>query len=373
MLRIPLARPYVGDEEVKAVSMVIRSGILSLGPRLPEFENKFADYIGVKYAIAVNSGTSGLHLCMKALDIKPGDEIITTPFSFVASSNPAIFEGAKPVFVDIEERTYNIDPAKIEAAVTKRTKAIVLVHVFGQPCEMDPIIKIADKYDLVIVEDACEAIGATYKNKRVGRFGKMGVFAFYPNKQITTGEGGMIVTNDEKTAKICRSLRNQGRDDSGEWLNHVRIGYNYRLDEMSCAVGLEQLKKIGFIIKKRNEIASQYTANLESIEGLITPYASPKTTVSWWVYYLRIGNTKERNRVLEYLNDKGVSSRGYFDPPIHLQPIYKKIFGYKKGDFPIAEKVASSGFIIPFFVGLKNKEINRVCDTVKQAIRRSKP
>jgi len=371
MNRIPLARPYVGDEEVKAVSRVIRSGMLSLGPRLPEFEKKFADYIGVKYAIAVNSGTSGLHLCMKALNIKPGDEIITTPFSFVASSNPAIFEGAKPVFVDIDEETYNIDPAKIEAAVTKRTKAIVLVHIFGQPCDMDPIIKIADKYNLLIIEDACEAIGATYKNKKVGTLGKIGVFAFYPNKQITTGEGGMIVTNNEKAAKICRSLRNQGRDDSGEWLNHVRIGYNYRLDEMSCAVGLEQLKKLDFIIKRRKEIAFKYTAELKGIEGLITPYSSPKATISWWVYYLRAGKMRERNRVLEYLNDNGVSSRGYFDPPIHLQPIYKKLFGYKKGDFPIAEKVASSGFIIPFFVGLKENEINRVCDTIKQAIRRS--
>lgn len=373
MIRIPLARPYIGDEEVRAVSRVIRSGKLSLGPKLPEFEKRFARYIGVEYAVAVNSGTSGLHLCMKALDIKPGDEIITTPFSFVASSNPAIFERAKPVFVDIDEKTCNIDPGKIERALSRRTKAIVLVHVFGRPCEMGPIMKIARKYNLAVIEDACEALGATYGKKKAGSFGKAGVFAFYPNKQITTGEGGMIVTNDKKTAEICRSLRNQGRNDSGEWLNHVRIGYNYRLDEMSCALGLEQLKKIDFIIRRRREIACEYTSKLKNVGGLIVPAASPQATISWWVYYLRVADAGKRNRILEYLNDRGVSSRGYFDPPIHLQPVYKKMFGYKKGAFPEAEKVAASGFIIPFFVGLKDKEVNRVCDTVKQAIRRISP
>jgi len=372
MIRIPLARPYVGDEEVRAVSKVIRSGMLSLGPKLPEFERRFADYIGLKHAIAVNSGTSGLHLCMKALDIKPGDEIITTPFSFVASSNPAIFEGARPVFVDIDEKNYNIDPAKIETAITRRTRAIVLVHVFGQPCDLDPIIKIANKYNLDIVEDACEAIGATYKNKKAGLFGKVSVFAFYPNKQITTGEGGMIVTNDLKIAKLCRSLRNQGRDDSGEWLNHVRLGYNYRLDEMSCALGIEQLKKINFIINRRKEIAKQYTDNLKKIKELIVPYISSNVSSSWWVYYLRVRDSKKRNAILKYLNSHGVSSRGYFDPPIHLQPVYKKIFGYKRGSFPVAERVALSGFIIPFFVALKDEQIEKVCNVIQEAMRRTK-
>lgn len=372
MDKIPLAKPYIGKEEVKAVSSVIHSGMLSIGPKLLEFEQKFAEFIGTKHAIAVNSGTSGLHLCVKALNIKPGDEVITTPFSFVASSNPIIFERAKPVFADIDERTYNIDPKKLEKAITKKTKAIILVHLFGQPCDMKAIMIISKKKGIPIIEDACEAAGATYNGKRVGSFGKAAVFAFYPNKQITTGEGGIIVTNDTRFAKDCRSWRNQGRDDSGEWLNHVNIGYNYRLNEMSCALGIEQLKKINFILKKRREIAERYNGAFRKIDGLIIPYSDVYSEKSWWVYYLRAKENFDRNKIIKYLNNNGVSSRGYFDPPIHLQPVYKERFGYSGGEFRISEKIAKSGFIIPFFVEITNEQIKKVCITVIEAIRRAK-
>ncbi len=371
-VNIPLAMPYLGEEEVRAVSGVIRSNILSLGPKLTEFERNFAKFTGVRYAVAVNSGTSGLHLCVKALNVRPGDEVITTPFSFVASANPAIFERARPVFADVDEHTYNIDPRKLEKAITPKTKAIMLVHIFGQPCNMEEIMNIAAKRGVPVIEDACEAIGATYKGRKVGTFGKAAVFAFYPNKQMTTGEGGIIVTNDEKIAVSCRSWRNQGRNDSGEWLNHVSIGYNYRLDEMSCAVGIEQLKKIRFILKKRQELACCYNRAFRNIDGIIIPYEDRRSERSWWIYYLRVKNGIDRNGVIRFLNENGVSSRGYFDPPIHLQPVYKQKFGYKQGAFPVSEKVAGSTFIIPFYINMPKKMINRVTATVKEAVRRSR-
>lgn len=372
MHKIPLAKPYIGKEEIKAASAVIRSGMLSMGPKILEFEKKFAKFIGTKYAIAVNSGTSGLHLCIKALDIKPGDEVITTPFSFVASSNPVIFEGGRPIFVDIDEKTYNIEPKELEKAITKKTKAILLVHLFGRPCDMRAIMKISKERKIPIIEDACEAAGATYRGRKIGTFGRAAVFGFYPNKQITTGEGGIIVTNEKRTANLCRSLRNQGRNDSGEWLNHVRIGYNYRLNELSCAVGIEQLKKINFILRKRTKLANYYNKIFKDVDGLIIPYVEPLSKISWWVYYLRVKRGIDRNRIIEYLNKNGVSSRGYFDPPIHLQPIYRKEFGYRGGEFPIAEKVAKSGFIIPFFLDLPKRAIEKVCQTVIEAVRRAK-
>ena len=370
--KIPLAKPYVGEEEIKAVSEVLRSGLLSLGPKLAEFENEFSKFIGIKHAVAVNSGTSGLHLCMKALNIKPGDEVITPSFSFVASSNPIIFEGGKPVFVDIDERTYNIDPKKLVEAITEKTKAVVLVHIFGQPCNMDAIKKIIEKKGIPLIEDACEALGATYRGKKVGTFGEAAVFGFYPNKQITTGEGGMIVTNDDEIANMCKSWRNQGRDDSSEWLNHVHIGFNYRIDELSCAVGIEQLKKLKFIINKRQKIAKKYTERLKPINGITTPFVDPNIEISWWVYYLQVEENMERNKIIEYLNENGVSSRAYFNPPIHLQPVYKNLFGYKGGELPITERVSNKGFIIPFFIDMTDEQIDKVCFTIEEAMRRYK-
>lgn len=372
MVRIPLAKPNLGEEEIKAVSEVIRSLQLSLGQKLVEFEKKFADFIGVKHAVAVNSGTSGLHLCMKGLNIGPGDEVITSSFSFVASTNPLVHEGGRPVFVDIDTRTYNIDADKLEDAITEKTKAILVVHLFGQPCDMDKIMRISEKRNIPVIEDACEALGAQYRGRKAGSFGSSAVFGFYPNKQITTGEGGMIVTNDEAAAALYRSWRNQGRDDSGEWLNHIRLGFNYRLDEMSCAIGIEQLKKLDFFAKRRQELADRYSEKLRKIDGLILPYTDPACKNSWWVYYVQVDDDHDRDSILKYLNVNGVSSRVCFYPPIHLQPIYKQIFNYRGGELPFTERVSRKGFIIPFFVDITDAEMNRVCETIKEAMARGK-
>lgn len=357
---IHLAKPCIGKEEIEAIIEVLKSGTLSLGPKLKEFEKRFLEYIGTKYAIAVNSGTSGLHLCVRSLGIREGDEVITTPFSFIASANCALYEKAKPVFVDVEEDTFNIDPKKIEEKITEKTKAILPVHVFGQSCDMDPIIKIAKKYNLKIIEDACESIGTTYKEKKAGTFGDCAVFAFYPNKQITTGEGGMIVTNNEKISELCESMRNQGRT-SKEWLSHELLGYNYRMDEMSAALGIEQLKKIDYFLKKRKEIAKRYIEELNGIEKIILPRIKEYNVSSWFVFPIRIKGTKnDRDKIIVALQKQGIQSKAYFYPCIHLQPFYKKEFGYKEGDFPIAEQISNSILILPFYNEMNEKIVNKV-------------
>ena len=261
--KIPLSSPFIEKDDIKAVTSVLKTRWLSLGPKLREFEELFAKFIGTRYAVAVNSGTSALHLCVKALGIGKGDEVIVAPFSFVASANCALFEGAKPVFVDIESKTFNIDPEKIEEKITKKTKAIVVVDVFGRPAHKEAIKKIAKKHKLKIIEDSAEALGAEYKGRKVGTFGDCGIFAFYPNKQMTTGEGGIIVTNDKKIYELCLSYRNQGRNIKSRWLDHERVGYNYRISDIQCALGVSQLKKIKRILKKRENVAKEYTKRLK--------------------------------------------------------------------------------------------------------------
>lgn len=365
-MKVRLSKPFIGKEEIDAVIAVMQSGTLSLGPKLEEFEKMFADYIGAKHAIAVNSGTSGLHLIVKALGIKEGDEVITTPFSFIASANVALFEGAKPVFVDIDKNTYNMDPSKIEEAITPKTRAILPVHVFGQACDMDPIISIAKKYNLKIIEDSCEAIGARYKNKKAGTFGDASVFAFYPNKQITTGEGGMIVTNNDEIATLCRSYRNQGRDTMA-WLGHARMGYNYRLDEMSCALGVEQLKKIETILNMRKNVAEKYLKKLAHNKNVILPIVPSYNRESWFVFVIQVRAGINRNRVIDLLKERGVASNIYF-PPIHLQKFYKENFGFKEGDFPITEEISNRTIALPFFTEITDDEIDYVCKNLVEAI-----
>ena len=364
---IPLAQPDIGEEEIRLVNEVLRSGWLSMGPKVGEFEERFADYIGTKHAIAVNSGTSGLHLCMKAIGIKKGDEVITSPFSFVSSSNCIMFEGGKPVFVDIDPDTLNLDIERIEAAITKNTKAILPVHVFGQPCDMDTIMDIAEDHDLVVVEDACEAIGAEYNAQKAGTFGDASVFAFYPNKQMTTGEGAMVVTDDDNIAKLCRSLRNQGRSENAEWLNHVRLGYNYRLDEMSCALGIGQLNRIEELLDKRAKVVEEYTRQLSGVESITTQYLDQNVKMSWFVYVVQVSKEINRNKVMEYLKEHGVSCRPYFTP-IHLQPFYREMFGYKEGDFPICEKVCDSTIALPFYGNMNKETIGQVCSVLKDSL-----
>lgn len=353
----PIAKPYITAEDKTSVLAVLNTDDLSLGSKYLEFEKKFAKKLGVKYACAVSSGTAGLHLVMLAAGLGEGDEVITTPFSFVASANVILYAGAKPVFVDIDPTTYNINPNKIEEKITKKTKAILVVHIFGQPCDMDSIMRLAKKYKLQIIEDACESICSTYKGRPAGTFGVAGVFAFYPNKQMTTGEGGMIITNNKKIYEICGSLRNQGRAKNDQWLDHKYLGYNYRLDEMSAALGVSQLVKLDFMIRERRKIAGWYNKILVPYSGAIqAPATAAENTHAWFVYVVKIKIKKiNRNLLIKKLKKLGISTRPYL-PSIHLFDFYKKKFGFKKGDFPIAEEMSAYSLALPIYLGLTEKD-----------------
>jgi perosamine synthetase len=365
-MQIPLSQPSITDADIEAVLSVLRTPTLSIGPQVRAFEESVAAYTGVAEAVAVNSGTSGLHISLAAAGVGPGDEVITSPFSFVASANCALYQGATPVFVDIEPDTLNIDPALIEAAITERTKAIVPVDVFGQPANMDAIAPIARKHNLAIVQDACEAIGAERNGQRVGSHPcvKSAVFAFYPNKQMTTGEGGIVVTDDREFAKVLRSLANQGRDDAGTWMNHVRLGYNYRLDEMSAALGVTQVSRLDDILQRRAQVAAWYSERLQNVAGVEVPYVAPETSrMSWFVYVIRLSPGIDRNKVLAKLEADGVPSRPYF-VPIHLQPYYRDTFGFGEGDFPVTEAVAGTTLAIPFFSDMFEAQVEYVCERI---------
>ncbi len=367
---IPLSKPDITQAEKTAVLGVLNGSRLSLGPKLPEFEKMMADFVGVKHAVAVNSGTSGLHLIIRALGIKEGDEVVTTPFSFIASSNCILFEKAKPVFVDIEAQTLNIDVSKIESKITKKTKAILAVDVFSHPANWDALQKIAKKHKIFLIEDSAEALGSEYKGKKCGSFGDAAVFAFYPNKQITTGEGGMILTNNKKIADLCKSMSNQGRKiENGKWLEHVRLGYNYRLDEMSCAMGIAQISRIEEIIKKRNIVADLYNKKLKQIKDIEIPYIDKESKLSWFVYVIRLSGklAKKRDFIIKEMAKKGALCSNYFQP-IHLQPFYQKTFGFKKGDYKVCEEVSNKTLALPFFNNLKESEIDYVVKSLKSII-----
>ena len=354
----PLAKPYLTKKDKKSVLEVLDSGRLSLGPKYKIFEKEFARKIGVKYACAVSSGTAGLHLVMLAAGIKAGDEVITTPFSFVASANCILYVGAKPVFVDIDPLTYNIDPKRIEEKITKKTKAILVVHIFGQPADMDAILKIAKRHHLKIIEDACESVRAAHKGKSVGTFGESAVFAFYPNKQMTTGEGGMIVTNKKKIYDLCCALRNQGRSENMQWLEHKYLGYNYRMDEMSAALGLAQLERLDFSISERQKICSLYDKYLSAYSDLIQiPYVAPGNTHTRFVYVIKIKEKNiSRDKVIKVLSRLGISTKPYL-PSIHLFDFYRKQYHYKRGDFLVSEETSEHSLALPLYIGLKEKDI----------------
>src|SRR3989338_6452481 len=369
MKEYPIARPLISKTGERVVLGVLRSGCLSLGPKLEEFEYKFKKMVGTKYACAVSSGTAGLHLTMIAAGIGPGDEVITSPFSFIASSNAVLYVGAKPVFTDIDPVTYNMDPSKIEEKITPKTKAILVVHIFGQSAAMSPIIKIAKKHKLKIIEDACESILATYKGKNVGTFGESAVFAFYPNKQMTTGEGGMLVTNDQKIYKLCSSLRNQGRAENMQWLDHQYLGYNYRMDEMSAALGLAQLTRLDYMIRQRSIISGLYNKYFSKYSDLIqVPQVARNNTHTWFVYVIRIKTPKiKRDNLIGLLAKQGISTKPYL-PSIHLFSFYKDKFGFKKGDFPVSESVSDSSLALPFYIGLKEPDIKYIANKVIKTI-----
>jgi perosamine synthetase len=367
--RVPMSAPDIGPREIALVNEVLSGTSLSIGPFIERFEAAFARFIGARHAIAVSNGTSGLHMCVRAADIGEGDEVITTPFSFVSSANCALYERARPVFVDIDEETLNMDPSRVPAAITSRTRAILPVHVFGQPCAMDDLSAIAQERDLVMIEDACEAVGAAYRGRNVGLFGTAGVFAFYPNKQMTTAEGGMVVTDDDRFAELLRSLRNQGRDEMGTWLRHVRLGFNYRLNELSSALGLGQLERIDELLAKREDVAARYAERLRAIPGIepLRPVAST-TRMSWFVYIVRFAPNVDRDVVMHALEDAGVPSRSYFSP-IHLQPFYREQFGYREGDFPVTERAAAKTLAIPFHANLPDEHIEIVADAIRVAVK----
>ncbi|MBT4605197.1 DegT/DnrJ/EryC1/StrS family aminotransferase [archaeon] len=357
----------ITQEDIDGVVAVLKSGWLSLGPKITEFENNFAAKIGAKYAIGVNSGTSGLHLCIKALGIGKGDEVITSPFSFVASSNCALYEGAKPVFVDVKEETFNLDVNLIEAAITERTRAIVVPHIFGQSCDMTRLMEIARERNLYVIEDACESILAKHSGKNLGTFGDVSVFAFYPNKQMTTGEGGMILTDNKQIADLCRSLTNQGRSNNMQWLTHDKLGYNYRLDEMSASLGVTQFSRIDSTVSSRQTLAALYGHLLSGTHGLVLPSAMNRNELSWFVYPIRVP-AQIRDQFLSFLHSRGVAAKAYFFPCIHMQPYFQRDFGYSLGDFPVAEKLSFETVVIPFYPQMQVDEVDQVVQAVKAAL-----
>jgi dTDP-4-amino-4,6-dideoxygalactose transaminase len=368
---------------------VLNTPNLSMGAEHRMFENAVADYAGAKHAISVSSGTAGLHLCIRAAGIQPGDLVITTPFSFMASTNVILFEKAIPVFVDAEPQTGNIDVAQLAQAAKDLTaggaaaarwlprkgadshgplKAILPVDVFGQPADMDAILQVADQYGLKVIEDSCEAIGAEYKQRKAGMLGDMGVFAFYPNKQITTAEGGMIVTDDDEAADMMRALRNQGRAPGDTWLQHTYLGYNYRMDELSAALGRVQMTRIDELLAKREQVAEWYQARLSGLPGLELPEIVPTTTrMSWFVYVVRVAEGIDRDDFIHQLAEKGVPARPYF-APIHLQLYMMDMFGYQSGCYPVTEDLGNRGIALPFSGVMEEHEVEFVYQTLKELL-----
>jgi perosamine synthetase len=365
---IPLARPHIGERERELVMEVLASDVLSLGPMVPAFERAFAERLGVRHAVACSSGTAGLHAAVHTLGLGPGDEVITSSFSFVASANVILYERATPVFADIDERTWNLHPAAVEAAVTPRTRAIIPVDIFGYPCDVEAITAIARRHGLAVVEDACEALGASIEGRPMGTHGHPAVFAFYPNKQMTTGEGGIVTTDDDGLAAHLRSLVNQGRGDDGGWLVHDRVGFNYRMDEMSGAVGLAQVEKLDFLLAERRAVAERYGRVLASIPGVEPPYTGPYER-GWFVYPVRLDAGIDRRAVMEGLRRRGVASRPYL-PAIHTQAPYRAL-GFTEGMLPVTERVSRATLALPFFIGLDDDDLAHVAGALREAIEES--
>ncbi|NND71773.1 MAG: DegT/DnrJ/EryC1/StrS family aminotransferase [Rhodothermales bacterium] len=362
MERIPLSRPSISPLEKLRVASVLESGRLALGPEILEFEDRMSIAAGTDYAVATNSGTSALHIILVALGIDQKDEIITTPFSFVASSNAALFCGARPIFVDIDANTLNIDPGAIEAAINDSTRGIIGVDVFGVPADWTTIENIAERHGLVVVDDACEALGATIDGRKIGSFGDAASFGYYPNKQITTGEGGCVTTNSGELAEVMRSLRNQGRSNSAV-MNHVRLGYNYRMNELSAALGNAQLERLDELLNKRRAKAQYYSELLAPYaDEISTPSLSTDYKRSWFVYVIQLApdySGTERDQVMQGLRNKGIECAPYF-PCIHLQPYYVEQFGYRRGMFPVAESISDRSIALPFYPEISSQDQERV-------------
>ena len=389
--KVPMSSPDLTDLEVQAVLSVARTTSLSMGPKAVAFEQAFCRHTGLPHALAVNSGTAGLHLSVLAAGVKEGDLVLTTPYSFVASANAILYERAVPVFVDVDPLTGNIDPNHVAAAAEELAqgnssaerwlprrglsrqgalKAILAVDVFGQAADYDPLRQTAKTHQLVLIEDACELLGAEYKGRKTGTLGDIAVFAFYPNKQITTGEGGVVVTADEQMASMVASLRNQGRAPGDTWLQHTYLGYNYRLDELSCALGAAQMSRLEELLAARTRVAGWYHSRLMSVAGIELPdnnLAADTTRASWFVYVIRLPLEVDRNELIGRLAAAGIPSRPYFSP-IHLQPYMVKRFGYQRGDFPVAEELGEHGLALPFFGKMSEDQVDLVCQELKTSL-----
>lgn len=386
---INMSSPDLTDAERQAVARVMATPNLSMGSQITAFEDSFKVHTGRAHAIGVSSGTAALHLCVRACGIGPGDLVITTPFSFVASANVLLYEGAVPVFVDVEPRTGNIDPHLVFAAAQdimqggknaqawlppkgasprSNLKAILPVDVFGQPADWEPILNTARRYELMVIEDSCEALGASYKGHVAGSLGDYGVFGFYPNKQITTGEGGMIVTDHDEAAAFMRALRNQGRAPGDTWLQHTHLGYNYRLDELSATLGVIQMQRLEQLVARRTQVAEWYNQRISEIPGIEAPTIAPYTTrVSWFVYVVRFSHGLDRDAIAEKLANAGIPARPYF-LPIHLQPYMIERFGFREDTFPVTEDLGKRGLALPFSGVMQEAEVERVCQALRQAI-----
>jgi perosamine synthetase len=365
---VPLSGPFLDEREEELVLEVMRSGRLSLGPMIDRFEEAFAEKLGVPHAAAVSSGTAGLHLLCIAAGIAPGDEVITSPYSFAASANCFIYEGGVPVFADIDPRTLNLDPDAVRAAVTPRTKAIVAVDIYGYPCELDELRAIADEHGLALIQDSCEALGALYKGRSLGTHGPSAVFAFYPNKQMTTGEGGIVTTHSEEEWRLLRSLRNQGRGDEGGWLEHVRLGFNYRIDDIRAAIGIGQVERLDEILALRAAVAGRYAELLGGIDGVELPCADDEVhRRSWFVYVVLLPDNAARERAIGAFERAGIGYNRYL-PSIHLQPYMRERYGFREGLCPVSEDVSSRSLALPFFTGLEQDAQERVAEVLAAAL-----
>ena len=367
--RVALARPVIGEREEELMLATLRSGLLSLGPRAPEFEAALARRIGAEHVSATSSGTAALHLAIRAAGVEAGDEVLTTPFSFVASANCLLYEGAKPVFCDIDERTLNIDPAAVEAAVGERSTGLLPVHIFGYPADLPALERLAAKRGLWIVEDACEALGAVHRDGRqVGARGNLATFGFYPNKQLTTGEGGALVSPTGESKRRVDSERNQGRAPDMGWLDHDRLGFNYRLSDLACALGLAQLERLDQMLADRARVAARYAEALQGIEGLDLPCADAGgDRRSWFVYVVALPRGRDRDFTIRALRERGVDSKPYL-PAIHLMSFYRERFGHREGEFPVCEDVAERSLALPFHPGLTEGEVERVAAALMEAL-----
>src|SRR4051794_38480244 len=365
--RIPLSSPWIDERDEELVLEVLRSGWLSLGPTGPRFEQLLADAVEAPYCAAVSSGTAGLHLCMRLAGVGPGDEVVTSPYSFVASANCAIYEGATPVFADVDARTLNLDPEAVEAAITPRTKAVVAVDIYGYPCELDELTAICERHGVALVEDACEALGARYKGRPLGAHGHPATWAFYPNKQMTTGEGGAITTASEEQHELFVSLRNQGRLETSSWLQHGRLGFNYRLDDISAALGVGQLEKLDRILATRSEVAARYGELLAGLDVELPLADDADHERSWFVYVVKLPQGVDRDRVIGALGAEGIAGAPYL-PSIHLQSYMRERYGFAEGMFPVSEDASARTMAIPFHARLERGEQERVADALRTVL-----